>query len=1036
MLRLGNALAAAEPVVAQWIRRLWAGFLHSWHKYGGVFIVVRLLLVPAVACGYFVALTTALALFAFVWALRRLISCIIWWWRRLFVKPIDAVVTLLVLCAFGAVGSAVVLRLSRPETTVIISPFELSSTPPQAIQITGKTAANLLKDEVATILSKARLYSAPATQINEPYNDKGRLRARSVALGQGPEISAVAIEVEGLSFEKIFALYDEIRQDQRHVEGDVIFVGQSDRPRAELHLVNMRNVDNSCKVGLQARMPKIGSWKTSSFACDEAGLRQAVNELAEMIFRDFSPNTLALYLQNLGRTKEAIQILRQLVAEDPTKVQSILDLGVALDGSSDYWGAILEYRKSLQLKPKYPEQVHSNLGLALYNVGATDEAETEYREAIRLNKRSTKAHNNLGTLLMRKGERKPAVDEFLKALAVDKDDGDAHDNYGLWLDTEGQIEKAIDEFREAVRLQPAKADFHLDLGAEFEKKEDYGGAITEFREFVRLKPNEPWAHTDLGNALTENGEFEEAVREHQLALTLQPNFPEAHQNLAFTYRTEGKFEAAVDEDSWAIRLRPEFTLARCDLARDLNLAGEYEASLVNFKEAIEKSPEDNVALAETRAADALRDARDFDAAIEHYTKALKKKDDYDAYIGLGYTYHEQYKLADAMKSFQHARSLRDDAYTHVGIGIVLESEGWRAAAIVEYRQALQRDPDNPFAHKILADALEAQGEYVAARRERDNAWAGYRLAIRRRPNEVDVRQDLANVLNDLGYHEAAITNLDAALRADPENAELHNSRGFAKESWGEQATAIEEYRRAVQIKPNFTLGHINLGQALNLEGQHEQAISAYQQALQVAQSDPWVHTDLGLTYDDEGKYEDAIAQHLIAIQISEAFPLAPKSKESFSEGHSNLCLALSHKGAYAQAIEECHKALRATPHSQEAHLNLGEALQNWKEHCSFCFKAWIGWNERKEYEAAVTESETALKLRQDAETYFISGRAYYGLGADSQAIKQFRNALLWKEIYPKTHYYLGLALRRSGQTDQAADEFKEAHRLDPYLSPP
>lgn len=54
-----------------------------------------------------------------------------------------------------------------------------------------------------------------------------------------------------------------------------------------------------------------------------------------------------------------------------------------------------------------------------------DEAEKEFREAIRINPNDVKAHNNLGLLLMKQGKYKEARAKLEKAVELFEKQGDA-----------------------------------------------------------------------------------------------------------------------------------------------------------------------------------------------------------------------------------------------------------------------------------------------------------------------------------------------------------------------------------------------------------------------------------------------------------------------------------------------------------------------------------------------------------------------------------------------------------------------------------
>jgi tetratricopeptide (TPR) repeat protein len=1042
-----DLLKAIKSKLREWAGKLWMSCDLPFSRGSGFRAALVMLLTVLWVCGYCALFSVILGLWLFFAVLERAVRYVLWWWHKLLTKPIDALVFFLVILCLVAAASAGFLRVFRPETTVIISPFELTSSPPSALPVTGKTAANLLKDEVAEILDKTRNSTAPASTVSEPYGDKGQSQVRSVALGEGPQVSAVSIEVEGLSLEKIRDLFGQIRQDQRHIEGDVLFQVHPNRPSGDLLVPASAALTPVCDVALQARMPKVGSWRTASYTCDESGLKQAAHELAVEIFRDFSPNTLAMYLQAKGQREEAIQILRQLVAANPTDVRTILDLALALYNNSEPIQAIEELQGVLRLNSKFPEQIHNNLGLAMISSVQAEDAETEYSEAIRLNGRWTKPHNNLGRLLLNRGDLHGALRQFLEALRIDNDDAEAHDDYAVLLGARGQTQKALDQFREAVRLQPEEPYFHLDLGAEFEKIGNYDAAISEYRELIRLKPDEKWGYTDLGNALAESGDFPGAIEQHRKALTADPSFTEAHNNLGNTYELSGDFENALEQYSAALRINPDYIPARCNLARILDAMGEYEASIFNFKDAINRSVDDEgAALAERSFGDFLSDEEEFDAALTHYKKALNtnwKKDpltsnqkDAGVYLAIAYIYDVQGEERKAIEMLEASNALGESADAHAEIGQVLEHMGRTSAAIEEYRKALSVDPNHSVAHRFLANALESEGDYDNSGKERFKARDNLVVAQLRMPRDWRTQSNLGNVLSEMGKSEAATEKIDAALDTKVDNVELLTDLGANEELRNNQEGAIEDYRLAIRLKPNYEPPYLNLGFALNLEGRHDEAIQVYQQAARITPNDPSLLTSLGLSYDDTGKFDASIEQHQLAIKFCEEFTIPAPGEPSATEAHTNLCRVLTHKGNYDLAIRECREALHVRPRFAEAHLNLGQALTAKSDHCVFCWKDGIRWEARKQFEYAKVESQGALKLRDDAESHFSLGTSYYGLGEDSKAIEEFRRALERKQIYASAHYGLALALRRSGQLEKAMDEFREANGLDHYLVVP
>jgi Flp pilus assembly protein TadD len=125
------------------------------------------------------------------------------------------------------------------------------------------------------------------------------------------------------------------------------------------------------------------------------------------------------------------------------------------------------------------------------------------------------------------------------------------------------------------------------------------------------------------------------------------------------------------------------------------------------------------------------------------------------------------------------------------------------------------------------------------------------------------------------------------------------------------------------------------------------------------------------------------------------------------------------------ALEEFRKTIALHPESAEAHLSVGQLLQ-----------------QRGEAEAARTALEEAKRLRQrkadaQASVFAVSlGLRRAGEGDLAGAVESFREAVRLAPDSADAHYQLALALRRRGAAEEADVHFREARRLAPYLHPP
>lgn len=121
------------------------------------------------------------------------------------------------------------------------------------------------------------------------------------------------------------------------------------------------------------------------------------------------------------------------------------------------------------------------------------EAETLYREAIRLDPTLAIAYTNLGNIRFRRGDDRAAEQWYRRAIAIDAGQPEAHYNLGYVLLERGDIRAALPSLQETIRLSPTFADAHFNLAAAHEHLGQAGSARDHWLRYLELEPNGPWA---------------------------------------------------------------------------------------------------------------------------------------------------------------------------------------------------------------------------------------------------------------------------------------------------------------------------------------------------------------------------------------------------------------------------------------------------------------------------------------------------------------------------------------------------------------
>jgi Tfp pilus assembly protein PilF len=138
-----------------------------------------------------------------------------------------------------------------------------------------------------------------------------------------------------------------------------------------------------------------------------------------------------------------------------------------------------------------------------------------------------------------------------------------------------------------------------------------------------------------------------------------------------------------------------------------------------------------------------------------------------------------------------------------------------------------------------------------------------------------------------------------------------------------------------------------------------------------------------------------------------------------------LGTVLKQQGDAEGALREFRETIKYQPGSIEAHLSLGQLLQQRKDAAGAA--------------AAFAEADRLSKKRADAQAATLA----VGVGLQklkdhdpAGALDRFREAVRLDPENAQAHFQLALALAAGGAREEARAHFQAAHRLAPYLQAP
>jgi len=189
----------------------------------------------------------------------------------------------------------------------------------------------------------------------------------------------------------------------------------------------------------------------------------------------------------------------------------------------------------------------------------------------------------------------------------------------------------------------------------------------------------------------------------------------------------------------------------------------------------------------------------------------------------------------------------------------------------------------------------------------------------RNPVEVvDLFQRFERAHNRLGSGrpedvEAALTELEALVAADPENPVFRGKLAQAWKESGEMDRAVQLYRQAAGDAPDDPEAWYNLATALQQSGDLSAAREALQKAMHLDPARPEAHNTLGIVHLAEGRPDAARQEFELAVRLD------PRNAQALN----NLGNVLRSLRRPAEAEDAYRKALAAAPRYAEPLNGLG-----------------------------------------------------------------------------------------------------------------
>jgi TolB-like protein/DNA-binding winged helix-turn-helix (wHTH) protein/Flp pilus assembly protein TadD len=261
--------------------------------------------------------------------------------------------------------------------------------------------------------------------------------------------------------------------------------------------------------------------------------------------------------------RTAIEYFSRAIKTDPAYAEAYSGLADSYAVSGDLKYGVLSPQdafpkaraaatKALALDDSLGE-AHASLAFALDLYGWDwDAAETEYRQAIKLNPGYATAHQWYSWHLIMMGRNNDAMFELRKALRLDPLSLIISADIADALCVAGLYDEAVQQSKKTLEMDPNFAIGHYELGQAFAQKRMHNEAIAEFQRAIELSGHSGAFDSNLAYVYAVSGRKEEAMKIAKDLEARHDQSPSVDADIALIYVGLG------DQDQAMIRLNKAY----------------------------------------------------------------------------------------------------------------------------------------------------------------------------------------------------------------------------------------------------------------------------------------------------------------------------------------------------------------------------------------------------------------------------------------------------------------------------------------------
>lgn len=211
------------------------------------------------------------------------------------------------------------------------------------------------------------------------------------------------------------------------------------------------------------------------------------------------------------------------------------------------------------------------------------------------------------------------------------------------------------------------------------------------------------------------------------------------------------------------------------------------------------------------------------------------------------------------------------------------------------------------------------------------------------PQDSFVYERKAECLRQLNNLDAAETEILAALKLDPDEADNHFLYAFILSEKGENKKAQTEYEKALSIRPEDYETHINYGVLLNRMGKRKESIAHTKKAFEIQPNAclPW-HNLAAYYFEEENSLEEKLQFKLRYSDLHQESYACVKEALRLDPNHARSLALLAKIHARRHEFKNAIAVAKKSLHLEPTNAFAKQVYEEIKDETTFTFEARPG----------------------------------------------------------------------------------------------